>query len=107
MSELNTIADGLNSLLASYAEPCVCDCEHSHCPLLRELYALRIKATLEKARLTVRPIVDSEKQGEQVGNLVNMRLHGTTGGERCAESEIKNTTEDPIVIMDHERNSTN
>lgn len=74
MNNLNTIADGLNTLLASYAEPCIGDCEHSQCPLLRELHALRIRATLEKARLTVKPIVDRERQGEQIGDLMNMHL---------------------------------
>lgn len=70
-----TISDDLRKLLESYAEPCVGDCEHSQCPLLRELHALRIKATLEQARLTVKPIVDKEREGEQVGDLMNMRLH--------------------------------
>jgi hypothetical protein len=74
MDKLNTVADGLNALLSSYAEPCPGDCDHSQCPLLRELHALRIKATLEKARLTVKPIVDRERQGEQISDLMNLRL---------------------------------
>lgn len=74
MNEVNTITDGLNTLLASYTEPCTGDCDHSQCPLLRKLHALRIKAALEKARLTVSPIVNGELRGEQIGNLMNMRL---------------------------------
>jgi hypothetical protein len=78
MDKLNTVADGLDTLLASYTEPCIGDCDHSQCPLLRELHALRIKATLEKARLTVKPTVDRELQAEQIGDLMNMRLDSAT-----------------------------
>lgn len=66
--------DDLRNLLDSYTEPCIGDCDHSQCPVLRELHALRIKATLERAQQTVKPIVDHEKQGELVGNLMDMRL---------------------------------
>jgi hypothetical protein len=68
------IDDDLRRLLESYAEPCVGDCEHSQCPLLRELHALRIKATLERAGQTVQSIIDREREGEQVGDLMSMRL---------------------------------
>ena len=69
-----TLDDQLRDLLSSYAEPCIGDCDHSQCPLLRELHALRIKATLERARLTVKPVVDREKRGEEVGDLMNIQL---------------------------------
>jgi hypothetical protein len=91
MDELNTITNGLNTLLASYTEPCIGDCDHSQCPLLRELHALRIKATLEKARLTVKPIVDRERQGEQIGDLMNMRLDSAAPratGETTVEAAL-------------------
>lgn len=68
------VDDELRKLLESYAEPCAGDCDHSQCPLLRELHALRIKATLERARLAVKPIVDLERKGEEIGDLMNMRL---------------------------------
>lgn len=69
------LLDDLKRLLESYTQPCISDCDHSQCPLLRELHVLRIKASLEQARLTVKPIVDKEKQGEQIGDLMNMRLN--------------------------------
>jgi hypothetical protein len=87
MDELNTVADGLNTLLASYTEPCTGDCSHSQCPLLRELHALRIKATLEKARLTVKPTVDRELQAEQIGDLMDMRLDSATPRATAADIE--------------------
>lgn len=69
------IDDGLRKLLESYAEPCLGDCDHGQCPLLRELHALRIKATLGRARLTVKSLVDKERKGEEIGDLMSMRLH--------------------------------
>lgn len=74
-SAATAIEDGLCALLESYTQPCAGNCNHSQCPLLRELYALRIKATLERAQLTVKPIVDREKKGEEIGDLMNMRLN--------------------------------
>lgn len=64
----------LHALLDRYSEPCAEDCEHSQCPLLRELHAMVITDTLERARQTVKPIVDREREGEFVGDLMNMRL---------------------------------
>lgn len=64
----------LRDLLNRYAEPCAEACEHSQCPLLRELHAIHIKNTLKQAQVTVRPIVDQERQGEFVGDLMDMRL---------------------------------
>lgn len=90
------VIDGLSKLLASYAEPCIGDCDHSQCPLLRELHALRIKATLEQARLTVKPIVDREKKGEEIGDLMNVQLRTpamddvqTTENARAATQELE------------------
>ena len=68
----------LEALLARYTEPCVTDCEHAHCPLLRELRDIvepaRISAALEKARQVVKPLIDREKEGEWVGDIMKMRL---------------------------------
>lgn len=75
---MDQVISGLRKLLASYTEPCTGDCDHSQCPLLRQLHALQIKATLEQARLTAKPIVDHEKRGEEIGDLMNMRLHAAT-----------------------------
>jgi len=41
---------------------------------LQELRAKLIECQLEKARLKVKPIIDREKKGEEVGDLMNMRL---------------------------------
>ena len=69
----------LEALLARWTEPCVTDCEHAHCPLLRELRDIvepaRISAALEKARQVVKPLVDREKEGEWVGDIMEMRLN--------------------------------
>lgn len=77
-----SLSDRLRILLTSYAEPCVGDCDHSQCPLLRELHALRIKASLERAREIVKPIVDKERKGEEIGDLMNMRLDTAAPPER-------------------------
>jgi hypothetical protein len=70
----SALEDGLTELLDSYAELCAGDCEHSQCPLLRQLHALRIAALLERARLQVRPIVDREREAERIGDVMNIRL---------------------------------
>lgn len=69
-----TTLDDLRALLDRYVQPCAGNCEHSQCPLLRELHALYIKNTLEQARITVQPIVDKERKGEFIGDLMNMLL---------------------------------
>jgi len=33
-----------------------------------------VRLTLELARLTVKPLVDAEREGEWVGDIMNMRL---------------------------------
>ena len=66
----------LGKLLARYAQPCTTDCEHSQCPLLRELHELAIKQTLQDAQRTVQPIIDAEKRGEDIGDLMTTRLGG-------------------------------
>lgn len=87
---MKMLLDGLRELLESYTEPCVDDCDHSQCPLLRELHALRIKATLEQARLAVKPVVDREKKGEVIGDLMNMRLDAATATASPAAPKEEN-----------------
>lgn len=41
---------------------------------LDEVEAQLVACQLECARLKVKPIVDAERQGEEVGDLMNMRL---------------------------------
>jgi hypothetical protein len=41
---------------------------------LNEVEAQLVACWLECARLRVKPIVDAEKKGEEVGDLMNMRL---------------------------------
>lgn len=71
---MNEALNDLRGLLNRYTQPCSGDCEHSQCPLLRELHAIHIKNTLKEAQITVRPIVNQERKGEFVGNLMDMRL---------------------------------
>lgn len=70
--------DRIRALLARYTQPCADKCVHSQCPLLRELHALAISDTLERAKLTVKPIVDRERAGEFVGDLMNLRLRSNS-----------------------------
>lgn len=71
---MNETLNDLRDLLNRYTQPCFRDCEHSQCPLLRELYAIHIKNTLKQAHITVRPIADQERKGEFVGDLMGMQL---------------------------------
>lgn len=41
---------------------------------LDEVEAQLVACRLECARLKVKPIIDTEKKGEEVGDLMNMRL---------------------------------
>lgn len=44
-----------------------------------------IKCKLELARLTVKPIVDAEKRGEDLGNVMNMQLRVAAGTYESCE----------------------
>lgn len=54
---------------------------------LAQVRAENTRLLLEKAQLTVKPIVDREKQGEQIGDLMNMRLHDPLLQQPPAASE--------------------
>lgn len=74
-------SEPLHELLTRYAQPCSTDCEHSQCPLLRELWELSIANTLQAANRTVRPIIEAEKQGEEVGGLMGLQLRSPSVDE--------------------------
>lgn len=74
MGDINQLLQDLQSLLDHYAAPCTEPCDHSQCPLLRDIRVLVVNASLAKAQRTVKPIVDLERQGESVGDLMNIRL---------------------------------
>lgn len=94
---MQSIGDGLKRLLDSYAEPCVGDCEHSQCPLLRGLHALRIKAALEQARVTVKPFVNNEHEGERItSELMNMRLRTTSPVQASVPAKGEAVTTDRL-----------
>lgn len=42
----------------------------------------QLKECLERARQTVKPIVDAEKKGEDVGDIMNLRLRAVTAAAR-------------------------
>lgn len=91
--------DALQELLDRWAKPCSDDCEHSHCPLLRELWVMvenrNVVNALAKAHATVKPIIDAEKKGEDIGDLINLRLDArtqpsSTDAARRAAEEVAN-----------------
>ena len=96
-----TVEASLGELLKSYTDPCVGDCDHSQCPLLRELHALRIKATLEKARLSVKPIVERERKSEEIGDLMDMRLRAAAPSRKLTAPELNHL----LFLLEAERES--
>lgn len=78
MQQSDITLEQLRELLSRYAQPCAEDCDHSQCPLLRELHALGISRMLDKAQATVKPIVDAERKGESIGDLMSIRLDSHT-----------------------------
>jgi hypothetical protein len=57
---------------------------------LAEVEAKNIQLTLELARLRVKPIVDAEREGEDIGDLMNLRLDSSDAGN-TDQVEIQQT----------------
>src|SRR6185503_2842392 len=66
---------------------------------LAQVKAENICLLLEKAQRTVKPIVNREKQGEEIGDLMNMRLDATTGASTGGQ---RDTSASVSVLMGYE-----